>query len=289
MKILPGCLLIVQLAAIPCLSTETDPRDRWTPVQLSLFEPYQLFSKYHTVYGFRFNLLFGSSRLVRGIDVGLVNHAGGMMGAQVGGFNFIDRTWNDFRDEAGGDFKHSGVFQAGLANYNHWDFYGIQLGAVFNFSGGLYGIQVSPVNFSLETMGFQAGIYNSPLDFYGVQAGVVNDVSSGATQLFMMGGGGMHGIQLGALNRARHVDGVQIGAINRGSVDGMQLAVLLNTGGGVTGTQVGFINIANRTKGLQIGVINYTRQMYGVQIGVINIIREGAVPFLPIINASFSL
>ena len=48
--------------------------DKITPCQISLFSPISYPSKVHNVEGFRFNLIYGKNKIVRGFDIGLIQH-----------------------------------------------------------------------------------------------------------------------------------------------------------------------------------------------------------------------
>ncbi|HQO41156.1 MAG TPA: hypothetical protein PK986_11850, partial [Spirochaetota bacterium] len=47
----------------------------WTPLQLALFNPVQIFDEKCNVYGLRLNLIYGVNSDLYGIDIGMVNKA----------------------------------------------------------------------------------------------------------------------------------------------------------------------------------------------------------------------
>ncbi|MFW6152171.1 MAG: LA_2272 family surface repeat-containing protein [Verrucomicrobiota bacterium] len=79
------------------------------------------------------------------------------------------------------------------------------------------------------------------------------------------------------------------------SFRGLQLSGLFNYTGNPygpekdsAGMQIGAFNVANgNMTGMQVGAFNYCKQMTGIQVGALNIIREGQIPVLLGINASF--
>ena len=116
---------------------------------------------------------------------------------------------------------------------------------------------------------------------------------------------GVTGFDLGLFGRCRYMEGFQfnilrneaedvlagcqIGFYNtagRADVLGIQIG-LWNEAQSIRGMQVGVINIANVVSGFQVGLINRSESLYGVQIGAVNVIREGEVPFLPVLNVGF--
>ena len=63
----------------------------WTPLQLSVLEPVQLFPEKFNVYGIRLNLAYGNNQNVSGLDIGGVNVvAQSQDGGQLGLINLSD-------------------------------------------------------------------------------------------------------------------------------------------------------------------------------------------------------
>ncbi|MBN1531063.1 MAG: hypothetical protein JXA20_00225 [Spirochaetes bacterium] len=241
-----------------------------TPVQISLLNPLQVFPDTWGVLLLRVNLLYGYNTVVIGADVGAVNRSTQLYGIQGGILNIVQGF------DGGIAGKSSGGLQAGLVNVDLVDFYGIQLGGLANGSLSLTGFQAAVINGAIDMEGFQAGGMNFAASGGGVQVALVNMVLNSAGSWEARGGGEYRGLQVGALYN--YAD----------NLAGMQLCAFINSMGGETaGVQIGIINTADRVRGLQIGLINYAVRMSGVQIGLINIIREGALPFFPIFNASF--
>lgn len=78
-----------------------------------------------------------------------------------------------------------------------------------------------------------------------------------------------------------------LGGIVNGDMAGFQANLFNWTRGNFYGFQFGLVNFAEKVVGLQIGIFNYAVKMEGIQIGVVNIIRDGWVPFIPIVNLYF--
>jgi hypothetical protein len=100
----------------------------------------------------------------------------------------------------------------------------------------------------------------------------------------------VHGLDLGLIaTNVQEVKGLQASWIF-GGVDsdlvGVQLG-FVNKGNRVTGVQYGFYNGANNVTGVQLGFINVTETMKGIQVGLVNVIKQGIVPAMVFVNASF--
>ncbi|MCP4631734.1 MAG: hypothetical protein GY855_02330, partial [candidate division Zixibacteria bacterium] len=67
-RVLLGTVLLV----IICLSVPVMAQEK--PIQLSLFNPIQIFPETDGITGVRLNLLYGRNTKVIGVDFGLVNH-----------------------------------------------------------------------------------------------------------------------------------------------------------------------------------------------------------------------
>ena len=149
---------------------------------------------------------------------------------------------------------------------------GVQLGALFNGGENMNGVQISGLGglYYGDVTGVQIGaLANVCKNMTGVQIGAVSGSQSNMT-----------GVQIGVINSAKNMTGVQIGgAISNGCI------------GNVTGAQIGpwFNTCEGDVAGAQIGgLLNYARSLNGVQIGVINIVEDQWLPFVPLINFSFS-
>jgi hypothetical protein len=117
------------------------------PIQLSLFNPIQLFPESSSIAGLRFNLIYGKNANVTGLDLGLVNQTTGKQtGVQWGGLNLND-----------GGFKG---WQSGFVNITKGSSLGLQTGTVNYHLGHFNGLQFSIVNYAATLKGLQIGLIN---------------------------------------------------------------------------------------------------------------------------------
>jgi hypothetical protein len=114
---------------------------------LSLFTPIQIFPEKTPIFGVRFNLIYGRSVSVSGLDLGLVNHttSGTTKGVQFGMVGYAQANFTGWQNNTvnvtKGDFEG---FQWGIVNYaRHAS--GFQLGLV-NYAGSMRGLQIGLVN-----------------------------------------------------------------------------------------------------------------------------------------------
>jgi len=130
------------------------------PINLSLFDPVQIFDADTSVKGFRLNLIYGVNQDVTGLDIGLANHAkGNMSGVQFGLANIV-----------GSDFKG---WQTSLANLVYGSGVGLQIG-VYNYGESFRGMQVAAVNHTKKFSGLAIGAVNYTDVLNGLQIGVLN-------------------------------------------------------------------------------------------------------------------
>jgi hypothetical protein len=334
-------LCLVLSLPFPAMAKEGEdkgPSGGWTPYQLSIFSPAQIFPEDWNVYGLRTSVFYGNNRDIYGLDLGpFFNKARDIGGLQLAGFGV-----NKARDV-------TGLQISGFMNEATGDVNGIQIG-LGNKSRNLNGFQIAPLAVNVATgdvKGAQISyiINAAEGNLTGFQLGGVNSCSFNISSI--RGGfkasGDITGVQIGYIgNYTNDVNGVQIGGLSpglfllsvsvlvppvgcilgatmlmenvkngsetpasenkvstfldafssnlaKGNTTGLQIGVLINnTKEDVNGLQLGPVNIAERVKGIQVGAINYCKTMTGIQIGAINIITEGALPFFPGINVSFS-
>lgn len=164
-----------------------------SPLAISIGGPAQFPPRDFDITGARVSLLYGQSRDVYGIDLGVLGNitTGKFTGIGVSGL------FNNTR----GQTTITGLQFAGLANINSQktSVYGIQasLGANYNSAESkIVGLQFAPVNISAfsKIYGFQVGLYNKAREVRGFQIGVINVAQN------------LKGIQIGLLNF--HHDGI---------------------------------------------------------------------------------
>jgi hypothetical protein len=184
----------------------------------------------HTVSHFSFNLLWGESYRIEGLELGLIGNVAGedLIGSQIAGVSNIVRG------------ELVGVQIAALLNYTMNEIRGAQVSAIVNrIDMHAYGAQITLI-----------GNYTKG-DMIGLQLAGIAGVTEGS----------LIGAQLsGLVNIADYVGGVQIGLVNLGyGIRGAQIG-LINIAEDVTGTQVGLVNISEEVEGESVGLITYSRE-----------------------------
>lgn len=161
---------------------------------------------------------------------------------------------------------------------------GMAVGVLWNFTKRDFtGLQVGAVNFSdssiAVTRGVRLGLLNVDGGLQGLSVALLN------LNFSALGSPFLRGVQVGALNGTHHAVGLQVGGWSSTStLLGAQLG-LVNQSGAVRGLQLGLVNLGEDCVGLQVGVVNRCHTLRGVQLGLINLVRDGAIPFLPVVNA----
>jgi hypothetical protein len=122
-------------------------------VQLSLFNPVQLYPETESIHGLRLNV-YGKNQSLKGFDIGFLNHLGkGQSKALQWGF---------------------------IGNISDGNFEGVQFSDIFNISQKtLTGAQLSPFNYANHTEGIQFGLINFSKSLNGVQLGLINIIQEG--------------------------------------------------------------------------------------------------------------
>jgi predicted transcriptional regulator with HTH domain len=161
---LVACAMALSLGASDVLAQETKP------IQLSLFDPVQIFKADQSIKGLRLNIIYSNNVDVTGLDIGLlVNRAtGDFKGIQFGLVNIDDG------DATG--------WVAGAVNVTEGQFTGLQgSGNLFNQAGGSHGAQFGWINRTTGKMsGLQLGLVNIAESADGLQIGLINLINTGA-------------------------------------------------------------------------------------------------------------
>lgn len=273
MKMFVRPVIVVLLSVIACSAHAAE----WTPFQLSLVKPVQLFPEETKVEGLRLNLIYGVNKELTGLDLGIVNEVTGTIkGVQAA---YI----------LGGNISHDLdgaqiVYGFGGANVTGGEANGLQIAGIF---GG--------VNWAEEFNGVQlSGVFGGINRAAELSGGQVTFAMGGVNKASDVSGVQIAGI-MGGLNYADDVSGVQIAGAFAGvnvsdNLSGAQLAGLfgINIAKDVSGVQIGTLyNQADAIEGLQLGLVNLCTTMKGVQVGLINIITGSNLPLFPVINAKF--
>lgn len=150
---LPLCLIVLSVLVF---SLPVVAQDK--PIQISLFNPLQIFPEATSITGLRINFIYGKNVTVKGLDIGLVNHnTGGLSkGLQWGFVGIVDA-----------------------------DFLGWQNNTVNIVKGRFEGFQSGWVNSAKHASGFQLGLVNYAETMYGLQIGLINIIKqNGAFPVF---------------------------------------------------------------------------------------------------------
>ncbi len=251
------------------------------PIRLlgvSIVPPLALFHDKDTVIaGASVNLIYGRSRAVYGVEIGLFNQVDEDVGVlQLGGVANI----------AGGGCY--GVCAAGLLNF-HGKLSGAQLALFGNDAGSVsYGVQIGFLNAVRRRAGFvlQLGVINFNnrrlQDMIAALGAKKGDVI--VVQRFR---GRQRGVQLGVGNGSENYRGLQVGLFNIATEGkGVQLGAF-NISQRYKGVQLGGWNHATTMRGLQIGLVNTARSLKGVQLGIINVATGNRLPVTVLVNAGF--
>jgi hypothetical protein len=100
----------------------------------------------------------------------------------------------------------------------------------------------------------------------------------------------IYGVKVGAPISSGNgiVDGVEASLFTSmtDNVNGFQTAGFYVDTQKMNGLQFSIVNSADDLGGVQLGIVNMT-QKKGFQIGFVNYIKDGMIPFLPVINFKF--
>ena len=100
----------------------------------------------------------------------------------------------------------------------------------------------------------------------------------------------IYGVKVGAPISGGNglVDGVEASLFTSltANVSGFQTAGFYVNAKKINGLQFSIVNSAEEVGGVQLGIVNIS-QKKGFQIGFVNYIKDGMIPFLPVINFKF--
>ena len=95
-----------------------------------------------------------------------------------------------------------------------------------------------------------------------------------------------NGFQPGIANISGDVNGLQMAAVTISkNINGAQFSIV-NSSKKLNGFQASAVNMADGGEGVQLGAVNITNKR-GIQFGLINYIKDGWIPFMPLMNISF--
>jgi hypothetical protein len=100
----------------------------------------------------------------------------------------------------------------------------------------------------------------------------------------------IYGVKVGAPISSGNgiVDGVEASLFTSltANVKGFQTAGFYVDAQKMNGLQFSIVNFAKELEGVQLGILNMTEKK-GFQIGFVNYIKDGMIPFFPVINFKF--
>ena len=184
----------------------------------------------YTVSHFSFNLLWGLSYRIEGLELGLVGNTAeeDVIGSQIA---VVSNT-------LGGDLVGAQV--SAIHNHTKNEMRGAQISAILNrIDLHAYGAQIT--GFGNFTRG----------DMIGFQSAGFISITQGS----------LIGAQVsGIANYADYVGGLQLGLVNFGyGIQGAQIG-LINIAEDVRGTQVGLLNFSDEVQGESVGLITYSKE-----------------------------
>lgn len=134
-------------------------------INLSLWDPIQIFSNDKEIHGVRLNI-YGNNAGLKGVDIGIANWiTGDAVGIQWGIVNMVK-----------GDFTG---LQAAPIQVTEGFMKGIQWGALYSRNGSGKGLQASAVTWSEDFVGLQIGVVNYAIQYHGIQLGLINIIKEG--------------------------------------------------------------------------------------------------------------
>jgi hypothetical protein len=302
-----GMLVLLTGVRVQAYQPATWQEEKWTPVQLSLLWPYQLFHETYNVRGFRLGVLTTENRDVYGLDLGLINGSERFGGVQFCGYEAKTRDAAGVQLALGfvrvDDYDAWGVQLAGLG-ISVRDFRGVQLAGVLNYNRHAKGVLFALYETNADTLsGIQlAGLHGMADELSGVQFAVglaeVHRQPMAGVQLagLMAEAPRLRGLQF-ALGvdriRSETFRGAQIAGLAAFAVPartlpegaspadepavvetdgyGLQLATVVCENFSLSGAMLalGWNDTRNTMDGLQFAVVlNHASEMDGLQFGV---------------------
>ncbi len=256
--------LFLPLSAAAQQAKTTKSTVKWTPLQIALLNPVQLFDETRNVYGLRTSLFYGKNRNIYGLDLSLfANHARNVYGISVLGIG------NELRcGFHPGFYWHKPITTTG----NVW---GIQVGGG---GFGFLGLIILPP-FGFYPIGFYAILSNRADDMTGIQVALTGNEARKLRGVQIAGFFDITeenaiGLQISGLANIAKGNGVTLQVVGffnqtKGSFSGLQLSPIVNSSEGIyRGAQIATGNIARGvTKGLQLSLeLNFSDDLAGVQI-----------------------
>jgi len=157
--------IILVAVVVLAATAHVAPAEGTKPINLSLFDPIQIFKNDTAIHGVRLNI-YGKNAELKGIDLGIANFiTGDVVGLQHGVVNVVK-----------GDFTG---WQAGPVQVTEGFMKGLQSGMIYSRNGSGKGLMASGLNWSDDFIGLQFGIVNYAITINGIQLGLINIIKEG--------------------------------------------------------------------------------------------------------------
>jgi hypothetical protein len=156
--------LLAFLVAAPARSEEGSSGQNGKPIQLSLFNPVQIFPDTDGISGFRLNIIYSKNAFMKGFDLGfIVNEVtGDVAGVEWGLVNLVSGSTAGWQAGAGnvnhGNF--AGWQESFIVGITEKKFEGFQSAWIYNSGGDVTGLQLGLVNHAVTMNGLQLGLVN---------------------------------------------------------------------------------------------------------------------------------
>lgn len=161
----PALSILVAVVFLSAVAPVVHAQDT-KPINLSLFDPVQIYKNDVAIKGFRFNLIYGKNAAMTGLDIGLVNWVTGeTAGLQWGVFN---HAMGNFTGWQNGPVGITGGFMTG-----------VQSGWLVSVNDSGKGLMASGVTISEDFIGLQFGVLNYAVNLHGIQIGIINIIKQG--------------------------------------------------------------------------------------------------------------
>ena len=201
--------------------------NKWTPLQLALFHPVQLYSSRYSVQGFNWNLIYSKNVRVYGLDL---SPTGATQSASFAGLQLtaigLSKEMNGFQVALFGDFsKVARGFQVSAFDLSFCEkkrFSGVKILGAGPYSeiNYLNGAIIAPfASFTTAMNGFQFSMAHCGSEqASGVQFAGFNSADE------------LSGLQIGLFNSAKKMSGVQLGLLNLCHDNWLPISFFLNLG-----------------------------------------------------------
>lgn len=199
---------------------------KWTPFQLALFNPVQIFSKKYAVYGFNWNFLYSNNIKLYGFDLAPTgaSESKDFAGFQIAGISMSKNVAGSQISIFGNNSKKVDGFQLYVFDVNNENtdvLNGVRIACIGTWSEikEMNGFLLAPITSSVGKMnGWQFSVWNCNAEkANGVQFGTgFNSAKE------------MNGFQFSLVNCSDNLSGVQLGIVNYAPNNWLPFSLILN-------------------------------------------------------------